>query len=219
MVIACGFSVGQMFHQVLFTAGLLRLLRSSGGVGGAQEVPSSTQHLMQVKGVIDNVLALANNFAADSFFTYRCYVIWGDSRYRLRVIAVPLLLLVFTTIFGITNALLAPHPSTMNPVNVSLSPVYSVGVEITVGLGQILANLLLTGLAAGRIWWTRRNLRVIGETKLTQRCNTAIAMLLESSALYFGMILTFFLMGMVGSPAVVIYWGASVQLMVSAAPA
>ncbi|KAJ7784306.1 hypothetical protein B0H16DRAFT_1446540 [Mycena metata] len=137
----------------------------------------------RVKSIIGNVLALANNFVADSFFTYRCYVIWGDSRYKLRVIAVPLLLLVFTTIFGIANALLVPYPSVVNSddVPLSIATVYSVGERVIVGLGQIVANLLLTGLTAGRIWCTRRNLRVIGETKLTQRCNTAVAILFAQS--------------------------------------
>jgi hypothetical protein len=48
---------------------------------------------------------------------------------------------------------------------------------LLVSLGMIFTNILLTGLTTGRIWWTRRHLRVIGEKKLTQRYNTAIAIL------------------------------------------
>ncbi|KAJ6621793.1 hypothetical protein B0H10DRAFT_945875 [Mycena sp. CBHHK59/15] len=46
----------------------------------------------------------------------------------------------------------------------------------------ITTNLLITGLAAGRIWWTRRDLKSLGQTLLVQRYNTAILILLESGA-------------------------------------
>ncbi|KAJ7132949.1 hypothetical protein C8R46DRAFT_1140104 [Mycena filopes] len=233
MVLGWGFSLGEMLHQVLFTAGLLRLLRSS---GRAQDIDGTMQRLMQMKSVRDNVLALANNFAADSLFIYRCYVIWGESRHKIRVITGPILLLSFTTVFGIVNALLADPYSDSDSDSAAPNPsesfsVYSLGEQVTVGLGQVLTNLLLTALTAGRIWWTRRKLRVLGgETRLMQRCSTAVAMLpvfssdtrdtgannfcrLESSALYFVMVFTFFLMSMAGSASIPILWCATVQLM------
>jgi hypothetical protein len=38
-------------------------------------------------------------------------------------------------------------------------------------------NLMLTGLTAGRIWWTRRELRIVGQDKFTRRYTMAISVL------------------------------------------
>jgi uncharacterized iron-regulated membrane protein len=48
---------------------------------------------------------------------------------------------------------------------------------IVVSVGLAITNLLLTGLTAGLIWWTRRHLQVIGEPKLVHRYKTAIKLL------------------------------------------
>ncbi|KAJ7819821.1 hypothetical protein B0H13DRAFT_2378142 [Mycena leptocephala] len=64
----------------------------------------------------------------------------------------------------------------------------------------------LTGLTAGRIWWTRRHLQVIGEPKLEHRYKTAIKMLFESSLLYFEP-------HYVRVPRFALFVGASLQLM------
>lgn len=51
-------------------------------------------------------------------------------------------------------------------------------VDSRVGFAfAIVTNLTLTGLAAGRIWWTRRELRIVGQTKFAQRYTTAISVL------------------------------------------
>ncbi|KAJ7819814.1 hypothetical protein B0H13DRAFT_2378137 [Mycena leptocephala] len=103
--------------------------------------------------------------------------------------------------------------------NVSLPPIFPINNIIAVSSCLVTTNLLLTGLTAGRIWWTRRHLRVIGEPKLAHRYKTAIKMLFESSLLYFVIFLVYLLMDILGSPAtidspvVVLLSGASPQLM------
>ncbi|KAF8132188.1 hypothetical protein K438DRAFT_1884919 [Mycena galopus ATCC 62051] len=179
MIIACAFSILHMSYQVAFTAMFVRLLRAAGIAATAseqQDLQASFRHLSQTKLQWDNIVILINNFAADSLFIYRCYAIWGQSRYKGRIILVPLLLLLFTTVFGIV-------------VNVLQS---AEDGHLVVALGAITTNIVLTGLTTGRIWWTRHHLhlQVVGEKKLIQRYNTAIAMLLESSALYLVLILT-----------------------------
>ncbi|KAF8171903.1 hypothetical protein K438DRAFT_1981720 [Mycena galopus ATCC 62051] len=114
-----------------------------------------------------------------------------------------LLLVLFTTILGIVTVLLSWNPTASS---------------IVVELGMITANLFLTGLTAGRIWRTRRRLRVFGKRELVHRHNTAITLLLESSALYFALMFTFFVIEMCGpalleSPAISIFTGASAQFM------
>jgi hypothetical protein len=53
--------------------------------------------------------------------------------------------------------------------------------DLRIFFGSVVAtNLTLTGLTVGRIWYTRRNLRVTGQTKLVRRSNIAIKLLCVS---------------------------------------
>ncbi|KAF8132196.1 hypothetical protein K438DRAFT_1884941 [Mycena galopus ATCC 62051] len=157
MIIACAFSILHMSYQVAFTAMFVRLLRAAGIAATAseqQDLQASFRHLSQTKLQWDNII-------------YRCSAIWGHSRYKGRIILVPLLLLLFTTVFGIVVSVLQSGED---------------GNLVVAILGAITTNIVLTGLTTGRIWWTRHHLHF--------RYNTAIAMLLESSALYLVLILT-----------------------------
>ncbi|KAJ7689115.1 hypothetical protein B0H17DRAFT_1331864 [Mycena rosella] len=196
IVVLCILAIAQMIHQVVITALMLRAVSSPAGV---QEIQSTIQHLAQVKGVSGNFLILINNFGADGLL----------SRYKRWVVSLPLILLLFTTIFGCVTRTL---PEEINDFHSDI-------VNAVVGLGLIITNILLTGLTAGRIWWTRHTLRVLGQPKRLQRHNTAIAMLLESGALYFAVILTFLVAQLVGgsrafeSAGLAVLCGASAQLM------
>ncbi|KAF8132182.1 hypothetical protein K438DRAFT_1884901, partial [Mycena galopus ATCC 62051] len=207
MIIACAFSILQMSYHVAFTVMFVRLLRAAGIAATAseqQDLQASFRHLSQTNLQWDNIVILINNFAADSLFIYRCYAIWGQSRYKGRIILVPLLLLLFTTVFGIVVSVLQSGED---------------GLLVVAVVGAITTNIVLTGLTTGRIWWTRRHLRVVGEKKLIQRYNTAIAMLLESSALYLVLILTILFTQTLGGAAALestvisMVCGASGQLM------
>jgi hypothetical protein len=48
----------------------------------------------------------------------------------------------------------------------------------------IVTNLMLTGLTAGRIWWTRRELRIVGQENFAQRYTTAISVMSVAVSLY-----------------------------------
>ncbi|KAJ7819825.1 hypothetical protein B0H13DRAFT_2378146 [Mycena leptocephala] len=182
MMLACAFGMVQMIHQVFFTAMFVQLLRSAGtveAIGTLQHIQVAFLHLAQVQGTWDDILLLLNNFAADMLFIYRCYVIWSGSRYKRQVIGVPLIFLLLDYHL---------HFPGSTPV-------------IVVSVGLAITNLLLTGLTAGRIWWTRRHLQVIGEPKLVHRYMTAIKLLFESSLLYFVIFLVYLLIDILGSPA------------------
>ncbi|KAJ7367189.1 hypothetical protein DFH08DRAFT_836770 [Mycena albidolilacea] len=195
MIVACSFAILQMGYQVVFTAMFVRLLRSveiAETISDRERLQGSFQHLSQVKGQWDSIIIVSNNFAADGLFIYRCYTIWNPSRYKRQIIGLPLFLLLSTTIFGIVVSASPPSNSAINPGG---------GNELSlvlVSLGMISTNILLTGLTTGRIWWMRRYLRAIGEKKLTQRYNTVIAVLLESSALYLVLVLTVVLIRSIG---------------------
>ncbi|KAJ6508448.1 hypothetical protein C8R45DRAFT_1089624 [Mycena sanguinolenta] len=207
MVGACIFSILQMGYQVGFTVKFARLLHAAEfaeTAGEQQRLQDSFQRLSQTKAQWDSTVIVLNNFGADSLFIYRCYAIWDQSRYRKQIIIIPLILLVVTAILGVTFSALPGG---------DLTPL------LVVSLGAIVTNVLLTGLTIGRIWWTRRQLRVVGETKLTQRYNTAMVMLFESSALYLVLIVTFLIVQILGGAAAIestgisILCGASGQLM------
>ncbi|KAF8132173.1 hypothetical protein K438DRAFT_1884877 [Mycena galopus ATCC 62051] len=208
MILSCAFAIAQMVHQVVLTVMLLRMHHSAWileTVNEQQRLEASFQRLSEAKDQQDQLLILVNNFFIDSLFIYRCYAVWGEARYRKRVICLSLILVLFTTGFGFVTILFSWNPAVSN---------------IVVGLGMIVANLFLAGLTAGRIWWTRRqSLRVIGKTQLFHRYNTAITLVLESSALYFVLMFTFFVIQMSGSPALLesvaisVLIGASAQVM------
>ncbi|KAJ7367190.1 hypothetical protein DFH08DRAFT_949169 [Mycena albidolilacea] len=216
MIVACSFAILQMSYQVVFTAMFVRLLRSveiAETISEQQRLKGSFQHLSQVKGQWGSIIIILNNFAADCLFIYRCYTVWNPSRYARQIIGLPLFLLLSTTVFGIVVRASPPSNSAINPGSGHRLNL------VLVSLGMIFTNILLTGLTTGRIWWTRRYLPALGEKKLTQRYNTAIAMLLESSALYLVLTFTFLLTGSIGgtaaieSPAISALMGAAGQLM------
>ncbi|KAJ6508455.1 hypothetical protein C8R45DRAFT_967495 [Mycena sanguinolenta] len=207
MIIAWGFAIGQMVHQVVVTANLLGLYHSAETtptVSEQQRLQVSFQHLSEVKMQRDTILAFANNFFTDALFIYRCYMVWGEACYRGRVICFSLILVLSITTFEIAAASMSWNSRAYN---------------ISEGLGMIMANLFLTGLTAGRIWWTKHRAILVGGTQLVHRCNTAIALLLESSALYFAFMLAFFIIGMstsptlFESPGVSVLRGMSTQIM------
>ncbi|KAF7348372.1 hypothetical protein MSAN_01791200 [Mycena sanguinolenta] len=208
MGVACAFSILQMGYQVGFTVKFVRLQLAaelSETADQQKRLQDSFQHLTQVKAQWDGVVLLLNNFASDCLFIYRCYTIWGHSRYKRQIISIPVILLLFTTILGVTFIAL---------------PGASLSHIVVVGFGAIVTNIFLTGLTTGRIWWTRRQLCVVGETKLTQQFNTAIGLLLESSAVYVVVFATFLFAEIrsggraaVQSTGISIICGASGQLL------
>ncbi|KAJ7612728.1 hypothetical protein FB45DRAFT_1065427, partial [Roridomyces roridus] len=110
-----------------------------------------------------NILFAFNNLITDSFFMYRCYVIWASAnRFRLLLI-LPALLITATFAIGV-----AQNSATADP--------FALGAA---------SNLVLTALTAGRIYWIRHVTSRFGPNKgLQSRLDTAIKLVLESGALY-----------------------------------
>ncbi|KAJ7819824.1 hypothetical protein B0H13DRAFT_2130935 [Mycena leptocephala] len=197
MMLAGVFGIVHMIHQVVFTTMFVQLLHSAGtveGIGTQQHIQIAFLHLAQLQGTWKDIIILVNNFAADGFFIYRCYVIWSGSPYRRWVIGVPLLLLLSTTIYGITT-------TSLFLANVPLAPFFLNG-----------SNIVVVSICV-------RYLQVIGEPKLVHRYKTAIKMLFESSLLYFVIVLVFLSIQIFGSPVtfespvIALFSGASPQLM------
>jgi len=134
----------------------------------------SLQSMNLILGFVENILLVTNNTITEGLLIYRCHVIWGTHRNKKVVLVLPLFLLLCTTVLGYITI-------TRNDI---FPPEYHMDTRIFAAFA-IINNLLVTGLTVGRIWQTRRHLQTVGQTKSIQRYNTAMAMLLESSALYF----------------------------------
>ncbi|KAF7324548.1 hypothetical protein MKEN_00496000 [Mycena kentingensis (nom. inval.)] len=120
-----------------------------------------------------DLIMTTNNLVVDSIFIYRCYSVWSHKRY---IVALPTLMLLATTIYNYTASIANDSPSLV------------LGKILDLRYGLILSmltNIVLMLLTAGRIWWARRQLSsVLQDPELDRRYNTAIAMVIESGALY-----------------------------------
>ncbi|KAJ7881443.1 hypothetical protein B0H13DRAFT_935847 [Mycena leptocephala] len=138
-------------------------------VYGQVSSQENSQSILKALETIQNVTFAINNFVTDCFFLYRCYVIWG---FKKKILIPPVLLMLSTFAVAVLGC-------------VSRTPVCggSTEIRITFALGTA-TNLVLTALTAGRILWIRRAASHVGLDALRSRYNTAIAIILESGAIY-----------------------------------
>ncbi|KAF8880557.1 hypothetical protein BD779DRAFT_1446204, partial [Infundibulicybe gibba] len=113
------------------------------------------------------MLYVTNNVLADTLVIYRCYVVWGHNR---RIIIFPCILLLAATICGYL------FEGATSP---SLKRTFPIYLLMTFTL-----NTLITILTAGRIWWISRKAHQILGSDLVKRYNSAIAIIVESGAIY-----------------------------------
>ncbi|KAJ6584112.1 hypothetical protein DFH09DRAFT_1144296 [Mycena vulgaris] len=93
------------------------------------------------------------------------------------------------------------YRNAVKPVSeISNDPRVHMDSRVSFGLA-IVTNLTLTGLTAGRIWWTRRQLDTLGQQKFSQRYTRAISVLMESGAAYSSIIILVILALSVGRTA------------------
>ncbi|KAJ7315691.1 hypothetical protein DFH08DRAFT_1039371 [Mycena albidolilacea] len=140
------------------------------GVQGDAARALSVLNRGAVLDVVDDYLLVANNIVTDGLFIHRCYVIWGRN---IKVIIVPALSLVVTAVMGSVGA---SHPN-----DIGRSNHYEFGLVFGM---NILTNLTLMALTAGRIWWIRRDIVTVLEPSVTRTYDTVIAIILESGAIY-----------------------------------
>jgi len=162
----------EMVLQIVSATLSLRTLYSTVHSNGNDGQLDPLLRMSNILGFVEDFLLVTNNTITDSFFIYRCYVIWATSNNK-RVVVLPLFLLLVTTVVGYVtvyrNGLLGPEAYVDSRIGFALA---------------MTTNLLLTWLSVGRIWRTRRQLQIFGQTKFIRRYNIAMAMLLESSVLY-----------------------------------
>ncbi|KAJ6584158.1 hypothetical protein DFH09DRAFT_1144394 [Mycena vulgaris] len=181
-------AITQMVVQLVLTALSMRLLYTAVQDLAADEISFSTQqasllHLRSLIVLADDIILVTNNAIADGLFIYRCYIIWAP-RYK-QVVILPVLLLLITTALGYVTVY---RNTVQSRSEIEDDPRAHMDSRVGFALA-IITNLTLTGLTAGRIWWTRRQLDTLGQQKFSQRYTRAISVLMESGAAYSSIII------------------------------
>ncbi|KAJ6452559.1 hypothetical protein C8R47DRAFT_1083712 [Mycena vitilis] len=222
-IAACALAMAQVINQVVFTATFLRLLQSA-EVGetliAQEEILSSIQHLEIVKDVWDTILLIITKCVISNLVRRAETDTQGSATADGLLVCVKFSYDLWAKLstrfiaatgsgeaFGTATLAFALTESALDPVAVFFRRNAFVGNLV----GMVATNTLLTGLSAGRIWWTRHHLRNFGGTRFVHS--------LESSALYLIIVLTVILSLIIGgftvfdSPAISVLRGASLQLM------
>ncbi|KAJ7772832.1 hypothetical protein DFH07DRAFT_145571 [Mycena maculata] len=122
----------------------------------------------------DNMIYVVNNIIADGLVIWRCYVIWNHNIY---VVALPIVLLIITSIFGWDLDLPLPTFFAMS----------------------LATNVLVTSLTAGRIWWICRQARTHLDTDLQKRNVSSISIVVESGVIYSASVGLYLILGAIPS--------------------
>ncbi|KAJ7438208.1 hypothetical protein B0H11DRAFT_2293977 [Mycena galericulata] len=125
----------------------------------------------------DSMIYVANNIIADGLVIWRCYIIWNRNIY---IVALPIILLVVTSIFGWD--ILLPLP-----------PFFELSLA---------TNVLVTSLTAGRIWWICRQARTHLKTDTQKRSVASISIIIESGVIYSASVLVYLILGAIPSALV-----------------
>ncbi|KAF7350800.1 hypothetical protein MSAN_01641600 [Mycena sanguinolenta] len=148
---------------------------------GAADIDNVDIPYEQLLDVTDVVYAL-NNFIADGLVIYRCYVVWNNNVF---VTIVPTLMLIATTVLGLVVSF---------DFTLSLYPFFVLSLA---------TNVLVTALTAGRIWWISRYSRAYLKAAEQRRYISALAIIVESGALYSATVLAFLIISSIPSVTIV----------------
>ncbi|KAJ7480297.1 hypothetical protein B0H11DRAFT_2280613 [Mycena galericulata] len=151
---------------------------------------------------VSKFLLVTNNLVTDSLFVYRCFVVWGRN---VRIVIAPILMLFATTVLGY---LVSYEEVLFERGGLDVRVPYIMG---------ILTNIILMALTAGRIWWIRRDARVLSESASVRTYNIVIAIILESGAIYCFTVLVYVICDSVSSVGnsskISILWAALPQIV------
>ncbi|KAJ7157182.1 hypothetical protein C8R46DRAFT_1225787 [Mycena filopes] len=138
----------------------------------------------------EDIMLVTNNVVTDGVLIYRCFLIWGRNYYA---IAAPSLLLFLSTILSYLAAYEGDYPSSSGPM-----------VDLRIGFAlSVLTNIVLVGLTAGRILFTRRKAMVAGmHAEVLQRYNSATAMVLESGGILCAWVVVYVILRSMSPPTV-----------------
>ncbi|KAJ6594342.1 hypothetical protein B0H19DRAFT_1247022 [Mycena capillaripes] len=162
------------------TSTLYNQLEST-SVGNSESVFNRTFKDYSLVAIATNAVYVTSNVIADSIFILRCYAIWN---FQLKIIVFPILLTLAVAGVGYTNAFWPLHtPNSLRSANLVVAEFSFKLFKISILL-SIFTTVILMVLTAGRIWWIGRTARMLLGKTVTTRYYTALAMILESGAIY-----------------------------------
>ncbi|KAJ7787678.1 hypothetical protein B0H14DRAFT_3892934 [Mycena olivaceomarginata] len=109
-------------------------------------------------------ILVTNNIVTDGLFIYRCFLVWGR---RVGVVILPMLMLLATTVLGYLSAYESP---------------YFIDDRVAFEMALV-TNIVLMILTAGRIWWIRRDARIVLGSAHVRKYDTVIAIMCVASSL------------------------------------
>ncbi|KAF5343862.1 hypothetical protein D9758_015889 [Tetrapyrgos nigripes] len=185
------------------------LLYETFGLGGLHLGLSTTEsHQFEISmQMIAEMGFILANFLSDCVLMRRCYIVWNS---RFKVILFPMVLsVIVNSVIILMVVLFADDPShgtTQKKFNVANRI-----MQVFFGI-NVIPNLLLTLLIAGRVWWIMRELEKIshdvsseGVGQIKKRYWTTLVLILESGLLYPAALITFLVILHAGSVAPSLY--------------
>ncbi|KAJ7215418.1 hypothetical protein GGX14DRAFT_442915, partial [Mycena pura] len=122
----------------------------------------------------EDIRLAINSVVVDLLLLYRCYIIWGSNK---KIIILPAILVPIPFVLLGSNGTEFLAFTQGRFLNVEFDP----RVPYIVMMGTTLFLMLLT---AGRIWYLRREAYIVGCGRFRKRYDFAIAIILESGAVY-----------------------------------
>ncbi|KDR81109.1 hypothetical protein GALMADRAFT_116168 [Galerina marginata CBS 339.88] len=129
-----------------------------------------------VGNTLQKCLLVISAFLADAVLIWRVYIVWE----RRNLIYIPPIIttIVYLTVYFIGIGMLNPNASGTNPL-AGVVPWLTAGLSLSIA-----TNTILTGLIAGRIWWTYRNNIGSDYTSGSAKYMVVIWTMLDSGAVY-----------------------------------
>jgi len=156
--------------------------------------------------IFKQALYATNNIVADGLVIYRCYIVWGN---KVKVIIVPLIMLLATTICAYAAVY---NFSKITPgENVFATNIAEWGTALF--SLSLATNILVTSLIAGRIYWISRKTKRLLGSKHSQKYQNAVAIIVESGAIYSVSLMTLLILYCLKTNAQYIVYDALAQIM------
>lgn len=196
------FSLCTIHVSVAFARGIIGFVDGQNVPHGAEEYYTKISLWLNI---FKQALYATNNIVADGLVIYRCYIVWNYSRW---IIVGPIVMLLATTVC----AYLAVY---------NFSQVVSGADVFAFNIAQwgtalfaisLATNITVTSLIAGRIWWLSRETAVLG-VKHLRKYHRAIAIIIESGAIYSVSLLILLVLYCLQSNAQYIAYDALSQIM------
>ncbi|KAJ7095638.1 hypothetical protein C8R44DRAFT_890038 [Mycena epipterygia] len=151
----------------------LRLVQVTVQSAGGTVQGSPLEHLYLAVVLSQDVVLVTNTVITDGLLFYRCFLVWG--RPSRAFLVLPFLLMLGTLATGYVTSYDEDYSDSDGPYALDPRIVFTI---------NLFTNFVLMSLTAGRIWWVTRAQRAVLGTEFSGRYNAAIAIILESGAIY-----------------------------------